>query len=58
MHAYVLFNCSAGYNLKLKKNQLLAFSVKGNNLLGVTYQTVPYKAMPLQNWSASLQYKF
>ncbi|MBN1463383.1 MAG: TonB-dependent receptor plug domain-containing protein [Paludibacteraceae bacterium] len=58
MHAYVLFNCSAGYNLKLKKNQLLAFSVKGNNLFGVTYQTVPYKAMPLQNWSAGLQYKF
>jgi len=58
MPAYVVFNSSAGYNLKLTDSQQIALSVKGNNLFGTIYQTVPYKAMPLQNWSASLHYTF
>lgn len=58
MPAYVVFNSSAGYNLQLTDTQQIALSVKGNNLFGTIYQTVPYKAMPLQNWSASLHYTF
>jgi len=55
MSAYVVSNASAGYNFNIKK-QVLSFSVQVNNLFGEQYQTVPYKAMPMQNFSATLKY--
>ncbi len=57
MEPYYISNAAIGYTVKWNK-QLLSFSVEGNNLFDVVYQTVPFKAMPLRNYLVTINYVF
>ena len=56
MENYFLLNVSAGYDFDLKNGHLLKVGVLVNNLLGEEYQTMPYRAMPKQNFEFHMSY--
>jgi iron complex outermembrane receptor protein len=57
MEAYVVTNVSAGYNFHIGK-QMLSLSAQLNNVFNEEYETVPFRAMPLQNWTGTLKWIF
>lgn len=64
MDGYFLLSASAGYGFTLNRRaeapkyaHLLKVDVQLNNILGTDYQTVPYRAMPKQNFMTTLRYQ-
>lgn len=64
LDSYFLLNLMADYEFVFKKKENLKIvhsldvGVQVNNLLGAYYQTMPYRAMPLQNFNCFLKYHF